>query len=89
LHTNDRCHSNQFVLTQEFLALMLGVSRTAVNVSAGALSKAKLISYVRGKVTILERKGLEEVSCDCYRELTSYFNQVMDLPNELPQLLNV
>ncbi|MDR3613183.1 MAG: Crp/Fnr family transcriptional regulator [Candidatus Obscuribacterales bacterium] len=82
LQTNDRCHNAQFVLTQEFLALMLGVSRTAVNVSAGVLSKAKLISYVRGKVTILDRKGLEAVSCDCYNALTSYYEQVIGLPSE-------
>jgi hypothetical protein len=79
LQTNDRCHSNQFVLTQEFLALMLGVSRTAVNISAGALSRAKLISYVRGKVTILDRKGLEAASCDCYSALRNYYDQTLGL----------
>ncbi len=78
LLTHDRCHTNQFVLTQEFLSLMLGVSRTGVNLAAGILSKAQLISYVRGKITILDRAGLEAVSCECYEAMTSYFRQVMD-----------
>lgn len=78
LLTQDRCHSNQFVLTQEFLSLMLGVSRSGVNLAAGILAKAQLISYVRGKVTILDREGLESVSCECYAELVSYFHRVMD-----------
>jgi CRP-like cAMP-binding protein len=86
LQTNDRCHSNQFVLTQEFLALMLGVSRTAVNVSAGVLARAKLISYVRGKVTILDRPGLEKVSCGCYEALCAYFKLVMDRPVAYAQI---
>lgn len=77
LLTQDRCHSNQFILTQEFLSLMLGVSRTGVNLAAGMLSKAQLISYVRGKVTILDRAGLEAVSCECYQAMTSYFKQIM------------
>jgi CRP-like cAMP-binding protein len=55
--------------TQEFLAAMLGVGRPSVTLAAGALQKAGLISYSRGSVTILDRRGLENASCECYRVL--------------------
>ena len=77
LLTHDRCDKNQFVLTQEFLALMLGVSRTGVNIAAGVLAKANLITYVRGKMTILDRPGLEAASCECYTALGNYFEKTM------------
>jgi CRP-like cAMP-binding protein len=79
LLTHDRCNADQFVLTQEFLALMLGVSRTGVNLAAGVLAKAGLIHYVRGKITILDRKGLESVSCDCYFAMNDYFSKIMNM----------
>lgn len=63
--------SDTFPLTQEFLAEMLGVQRTGVNMAAGNLQKAELITYVRGKVTILNREGLESVSCECYNVIKS------------------
>jgi PAS domain S-box-containing protein len=66
LMTRDRVRSDQFLLTQEFLADMLGVRRVGVSMAAGALQKRKLISYSRGKIRILDRKGLEAASCGCY-----------------------
>jgi CRP-like cAMP-binding protein len=66
LMTAERARSYEFPLTQEFLAQMLGVRRAGVTVVAGELQRAKLISYRRGHVTILEPKGLEKVSCECY-----------------------
>jgi CRP-like cAMP-binding protein len=66
LMTRDRLRSDQFRLTQDFLADMLGVRRVGVSIAAGALQKRKLISYSRGKITILDRKGLEAASCGCY-----------------------
>jgi CRP-like cAMP-binding protein len=77
LSTDDRCHNKTFVLTQEFLSSLLGVSRTNVNQAAGALSKAKLISYVRGKVVVLNRIGLENASCICYSEMSNYYDRIM------------
>ena len=78
LATNDRCQNKAFVLTQEFLSLMLGVSRTSVNQAAGNLSDLGLISYVRGKISVLNREGLERASCSCYKEINAYYKKVMD-----------
>ena len=66
LMARDRVGSNQFLLTQEFLADMLGVRRVAVTKAAGTLQHRKLISYTRGKIRILDRKGLKAASCGCY-----------------------
>jgi DNA-binding transcriptional regulator YhcF (GntR family) len=66
LMTHDRMQSDEFLLTQEFLAMMLGVQRTGVTAAAGGLQQAGLIRYTRGNVTILDRRGLERLSCECY-----------------------
>jgi CRP-like cAMP-binding protein len=66
LMTQDRMHASEFQITQEFLSNMLGVRREAVNKAAGSLHNLELISYVRGKLTINDRKGLEKAACPCY-----------------------
>lgn len=66
LMTNDRLGVAEFPLTQEFLSHMLGVRREGVSKAAGALQAAKLIRYSRGMITLLDRRGLEAKSCDCY-----------------------
>ena len=58
--------ADQFPLTQEFLAVMLGVRRPSVSVVAGMLQKAGLIQYTRGAVQIVNREGLEAGACECY-----------------------
>jgi CRP-like cAMP-binding protein len=78
LLTRDRCDSDEFPLTQEFLATMLGVSRPAINHVASMLSRAKLIAYVRGKMQILDRNGLEEVCCGCYLKMRRHFEEVVN-----------
>jgi CRP-like cAMP-binding protein len=64
--TNDRLGVEEFPLTQEFLSNMLGVRREGVSKAAGALQVAKLIRYSRGIITLLDRRGLERKSCECY-----------------------
>jgi hypothetical protein len=66
LMTHDRMQSDEFYLTQEFLAHMLGVQRAGVTKAAGLLQKKKLIRYRRGHIAILDRRGLELASCQCY-----------------------
>jgi len=67
LMTGDCARSREIILTHEFLARMLGVQRVAVTVAASALQKRKLIKYMRGKITILDRKRLSAASCECYQ----------------------
>ena len=63
----DRTGSENLNFTQEFLAMMLGSRRTTVTLTAGALQRAGLIEYSRGRVRILNRENLESAACDCYR----------------------
>ena len=73
LMTADRAHSLTLRITHEFLAYMLGVRRVGITEAAGALQREGLITYSRGALTILDRKGLERAACACYRnDLESY-----------------
>jgi CRP-like cAMP-binding protein len=67
LTSHDRADSDVLDLTQEFLAIVLGSTRTSVGLAAIELQKSGLISYHRGKITICDRRGLEAYSCGCYR----------------------
>ncbi|HEX7761670.1 MAG TPA: Crp/Fnr family transcriptional regulator [Caulobacteraceae bacterium] len=67
LTCEDRIGDNVVPLTQEFLAMMLGVQRTSVTAAAQALQVKGLIRYQRGRITILDRRGLEAAACECYR----------------------
>jgi hypothetical protein len=73
-------HSDQFLLTQEFLAMMLGVQRTGVSVAAGALQRSGLIRYSRGIVTILDRRGLQHRACECYKLSKREFDRLLGEP---------
>jgi CRP-like cAMP-binding protein len=76
LMARDRMGSEDFPLTQEFVAMMLGASRPTVTIVAGTLQKAGLITYHRGRVTIVDREGLEAAACECYRTTTDLLNAV-------------
>lgn len=67
LLAHDRVEATEFPLTQEFVAMMLGATRQTVTVVAGELQKAGLIRYQRGKIRIVNRRGLEAASCECYK----------------------
>lgn len=66
LMTHDRTHSDELQMTQEFISNMLGVRREGVTHAAHNLQNNGLISYVRGRIKILDRKGLEAHACECY-----------------------
>jgi len=66
LMSHDRSHADHFRLTHQVLADMLGVQRSAITIAAGVLRDKKLIQYARGKIYILDRRGLEAASCECY-----------------------
>ena len=78
LMTHDRMDSDEFLLTQEFLAMMLGVQRSGVSSAAGALQRAGLIRYKRGNVTIVDRARLELQSCECYAIAKLEFDRLLD-----------
>jgi CRP-like cAMP-binding protein len=77
LLTHDRVGSDEFPLTQEFLAQMLGVRRPSVTVVAGILQQAGFIRFHRGRFTITDRRGLENSACDCYRVLREVFDRLV------------
>ena len=76
LMTHDRMHKQDFHLSHEFLAVMLGVQRPTVSVIAGTLQKAGLISYTHGRVSVRNRKGLEAASCECYSIIRAHFDRL-------------
>lgn len=67
LMCHDRMESDELLLTQEFISNMLGTRRASVGSAATGLQTEGLIRYSRGRISILERVGLEEVACECYR----------------------
>jgi CRP-like cAMP-binding protein len=77
LMTHDRVDGDEFPLTQEFLAQMLGVRRPSVNTAGLALQNAGLIRYSRGKIAILNRQGLESSSCECYAVIAREFERAL------------
>jgi len=77
LMEHDRAESNQFAMTHEFMAMMLGVRRSGVTVTAGALKQAGLINYRNGQMTILDRPGLEAAACECYDIVQHQFEHLL------------
>jgi CRP-like cAMP-binding protein len=77
LMTQDRAHADTFSVTHEFLAWMLGVRRVGVTAAASALHRKQLISYKRGVVTVLNRRGLEAAACTCYRINKNVYDRML------------
>jgi CRP-like cAMP-binding protein len=76
LMAHDRVHRDEFDLSHEFLAMMLGATRPTVTVVAGSLQKAGFIRYKHGRITILDRKGLENSACECYSTVKGQFDRL-------------
>jgi CRP-like cAMP-binding protein len=77
LHSQDRVEGNVVALTQEFLALMLGVQRPGVSLAAAQLQHAGLIKYRHGMIEVLDRAGIEEGACDCYAAVRDQFERLL------------
>jgi CRP-like cAMP-binding protein len=75
LMSQDRIDQNPLPLTQDFLAQMLGTRRSGVSVAASILQRAGLIEYKRGRVSISDRSGLEQASCECYAAIQNQLNK--------------
>jgi CRP-like cAMP-binding protein len=77
LMTRDQARSDQFYLTQEFMAYMLGVRRVGVTRAARELSSRRLVSYIRGSINILDVRGLENAACSCYASTKEAYTRFM------------
>jgi CRP-like cAMP-binding protein len=83
LMTRDRVGSDDFPLTHEFLAHMLGLRRVGITQAASMLRRRKLIAYHRGMIQILNARGLERSCCSCYREVKSIYERAQRQPKDL------
>lgn len=77
LTLHDQVGGDEFPMTQEFLAFMLGVRRQTVTVVAGTLQNAGLIGYRRGMIVIRDRARLEQAACECYATLRDYHARII------------
>ena len=75
--TCDRAAGRELELTHEFMAVMLGTRRAGVTEVAGRLQDTGLIRYRRGRVSVLDRRGLEAASCECYPVVKKEFERLL------------
>jgi CRP-like cAMP-binding protein len=81
LIANDHALSDEFPVTHEFLAMMLGYQRAGVSIAMHSLVKAGLIEHKRGKVTVIDRQALEAAACGCYREMQNELDEFLPPAN--------
>jgi CRP-like cAMP-binding protein len=84
LMCQDRAHSPELELTHEFIATMLGIRRPGITEAAGLLRSKGLINYVRGRVQVIDREGLEAVSCECYSLVKKEFDRLVGHNEQAP-----
>jgi CRP-like cAMP-binding protein len=77
LLTHDRVGTDEFPMTHEFLAQMLGVRRATVTVTAGILQKAGFVEFSRGRVAVVDREGLESTACECYAATREVYDRLL------------
>jgi CRP-like cAMP-binding protein len=77
---HDRVNGSEILMTQEFIANMVGGRRESVTVAAGHLQDAGLIQYSRGRIKIVDRKGLEAMVCECYKIVKNELNRLVGTP---------
>jgi CRP-like cAMP-binding protein len=77
LMTHDRVEQDEFALTHEYMAMMLGVRRPTVTLVMAELTHAGIISHVRGRIRIVDRPGLEAASCECYRTIRALYDRLL------------
>ena len=80
LMAHDRAEADEFPMTQEFIATMLGVRRAGISVAAGVLQKAGVIRYGYGRIEVLDRAGLEAASCECYGAVRRQYERLLGAP---------
>ena len=78
LMAHDRAGMDELPLTQEFMAMMLGVHRPSITITAGILQRAGLIRYASGRVTVIDRPNLEAASCECYSAVKLRFSTLFE-----------
>ena len=76
LMAHDQMEGKDFHLSQEFLAVMLGVRRQTVSLVAGAFRRAGFIRYVQGRIAVVDRKGLEAAACECYESISGLYHSL-------------
>lgn len=79
LMMHDRADSDEFPMTQEFLALMMAVHRPAVNITARLFQQTGLINYGNGRLRVIDRPGLEVTACECYATVAEQFHQLLSV----------
>ena len=76
---HDRLERDEFEMTHEFMAHMLGVRRSTVSIAASTLQKAGVIRYQHGRIAIVDRAGLEEAACECYRSVVNEYRRLFGI----------